>query len=238
MPSPASKKRKLNRNLTPREKSDSLTASNAYDIDSWLRVINQADKEATLEDQRYILSAFLKIFPTAARQWKYLIELEMHHQNYQVATDLFKQCINNKCYDVELYQVYIALCRKINEGSTKDVFLKNLNQAFQFAIKQIGQDIKSTPLWRNYLNFLKSNASVLSTKHAIKDITLELRKVYQSAIKITIEECEKLWDEYIFWEKSKNETLAQAYYDKLKHVHELTKQCYLDRKRWRRGIIF
>eukprot|EP01083_Nonionella_stella_P030207 82868_1 len=237
MPPPASKKRKLNRHITARENADNLIVTDKYDVERWMHIISRADKEASLEDQRHILSSFLDIFPTSARQWKYYIEIEMYHKNYNIATELFKKCINNKCYDVELYEVYIALCQKINEASVKDLYLKNLNDAYKFATKQIGQDIKSTSLWRKYLTFLKSNSTVLCKKHDIEDITLEIRKVYQSLIKLPIEDCDKLWDDYISWEKSLNPQLAQAFYDQLKHHQELTKRCYLDRKRWRRGIL-
>ena len=56
-------------------------------------------------------------------------------------------------------------------------------------------------------------------------------------IQLPIEDCDKLWEEYISWEKSGSTQLAQAYYDKLKHTHELTKQCYLERRRWKKGIL-
>eukprot|EP01084_Bolivina_argentea_P134182 236730_1 len=239
MPQPASKKRKLNRHITARANADNLLATDKYDVESWMHIISRSDKEGNLEDQRHILNLFLEIFPTSARQWKYYIEIEMHNENYSIATDLFKKCINNKCYDVELYLVYIALCRKINETSniSRDIYLKNLNEAYKFAIKQIGQDIKSTSLWRSYLNFLKSNSSQLSSKHNISDITLEIRNIYHSLIKLPIEDCDKLWDEYIQWESSLNTQLASAYHDKFKHLHESTKLIYLERKRWRRGIL-
>jgi len=236
---PPSKRRKLSHSMAVRQLADNLHKTDMYNIDSWMRIIHRVDREKKLDDQRYVLTLFLSIFPTAARQWKYYIEVEMMHQHYTEATDLFKSCLGagNKCYDVELYHLYITLCGKINESQSKDFRLKSLKEAFCFVLKCVGQDIASTSLWRKYVNFLKSNSSVLTTKHGIKDIKLEIRALYHRMIRQPINECDKLWDEYIEWEKSLNAQLAEAYHDKLKHVHETTKQCYLERKRRRRGIL-
>ena len=223
--------------MTVRQHADNLFSSDMYNVETWMHVINRSDRENKLEDQRYVLNQFLSVFPTAARQWKYYIEVEMMHQNYAEATELFKSCLCAHTYDVQLYHLYIALCHKINAHQPKDFRLKSLNAAFCFVVKSVGQDIGSTSLWRKYLQFLKSNSGALSSKHGIKDITLEIRGVYHRVIRQPIEDCDKLWDEYIQWEKSLNAQLAEAYHEKFKHVHEATKQCYLERKRWRRGIL-
>merc|ERR1719206_1464486 len=242
--SPPHKKRKLNNSHTSksgksstRSQADTLYASDPYNVESWMHLLKRTNKEAILDDQRHILTLFLTVFPSSARQWKHYIELEISHNNLPLATELFKKCISNKCYDVELYHAYIALAAKINASSSADFKLKNLNEAYKFALKQVGQDLRAASLWRQYLTFLKSHSDKLSAKHGIADSTLEIRKVYQSAIKLPLDDCDKLWDEYLAWEGSLNAQLAMAFKDKLWTVHERAKQVQMERKRRRRGLL-
>lgn len=240
MPPPASKRRKLNRHTSPRENADNLYSTDPYNVEAWMHIISRADKDkdSLIDDQRHILDLFLNVFPTSARQWKYYVEMEMHNGDYNLAKELLGKCIKIN-YDVELYKVYIACAEKINESSSKENYLKNLNEAYKFALKQVGQDLSATSIWRQYLSFLKKNSDNLKDEKCdfIEDVTLEIRNQYQRTISLPIEDCDKLWDEYISWEKSLNPQLAQAFYDKFKHKHELTKQCYLDRRRWKKGIL-
>ena len=215
-----------------------MAATDPYNWGSWIHEITRADKDKdNLADQRYVLNKFLSIYPTASRQWKYYIELEMHAGNLTNAQQLFSKCLRI-CYDVELYQIYLLLVSKVNHPSSDETLNKskdgknknknksksknkkdkkemeakklkyfhNMVEAYEFALDAVGQDVNSTVLWRNYIDFLKNQEKMGFTSKNFDsgDAMLKIRKVYQRCVLLPINEVSKLWDEFMQWEQQRS----------------------------------
>lgn len=101
---------------------------------------------------RPIYEEFLKMFPTAARYWKFYIEHEIGAKNYHNAEKIIARCLV-QCPNVDLWKTYLKYVMDVKGKlpNSKDEIVR----AFEFALSHVGFDIASTQIWQDYLNLLK-----------------------------------------------------------------------------------
>lgn len=103
------------------------------------------------------------------RYWKAYIEQELKAKNFPLVEQLFSRCLLS-CPNVEIWR----LCTCFPQGrvvltyahsdvnyvrSVKESALSGRDEvikAFEFALEHIGLDINSSPLWSEYIAFLKT----------------------------------------------------------------------------------
>jgi cleavage stimulation factor subunit 3 len=111
---------------------------------------------------------------------------------------LFNRSLLN-VLDVRLWTLYINYIRRRNSMQTGDVARSYtiIDQSFSFALKTIGMDKDSGPLWQDYIGFLKTGPGTVggtSWQDGAKVDTL--RAAYQKAIAVPTAATSVLWKEY------------------------------------------
>eukprot|EP00808_Paulinella_micropora_P002146 g34258.t1 len=237
---PANKKRCLRRSEADvaKSKADMASAEQAialdpYDTQAWGILLTELQehlaqkaraKSATSTEEEEeplldidvtsIMERFLKVFPTAARYWKFYIETEIAAGNYQRAEDLFQRCLLS-VPDLDLWRTYLRYTEIIQEGQPDRS--EKMETAFEFALKHLGGDLHAKSLWKLYIEFLKKEQERIPgggvggepSDYQKNEAQTKLRKVYQRAIVQPMLGVETIWREYDLFEHSCNTTLAK-----------------------------
>ena len=195
-----------------------------WDTESWNQLIAETIKEGDKNKIRQIYEKFLQIYPTAGRFWKNYIEFEINNQNYEKAEQLFNRCLI-ECLHIDLWKLYLNYNLKIKmENSIEEKI-----NSFKFALDHMKYDISSTPIWMEFINYLKD----LPIKYfkSDSDKITRIRELYQEVITIPINNLESIWSEYTNWESSNNKLLAdEKYFPKNTPKYNATRAAYRDKK--------
>lgn len=116
---------------------NAIIKEDKYNTEAWTALLN---KRQDIGSTRTIFETFLKIFPTAARYWKILIEKEMNLKNFDRVEKLFQQCLFT-CLDVDLWKSYINYIKLVKKGTENE--LEAINTAYEFVIKHAGMDVNA-----------------------------------------------------------------------------------------------
>lgn len=77
-----------------------------------------------------------------------------------------------------------------------------VTKAYEFALQHVGQDKDSAEIWSEYIQFVKSGQTSSTWEEQQKMDAL--RKIYQRAVQIPLENVEILWKDYEAFENSLN----------------------------------
>lgn len=162
-----------------------------------------------------------------ARHWLGYLELELKHANFNEVENIFTRCLKT-VLSVDLWKFYLNYIRRIN--STEDGKLESdtrtvIEKAYDYVLNNVGIDKDSGPIWSDYIFFLK-NAEVniglvvhLVVIHSLNFLIAfpqttntweeqrkmdSMRRVYQRAVAIPLNNVEHLWKEYDQWENGLN----------------------------------
>eukprot|EP01133_Synstelium_polycarpum_P004417 gene4417-5174_t len=173
-----------------------------YDTEAWTLLLNEVQSQP-IAIARDIYERFLTVFPTAGRYWKLYVEQEMASKNYDMVEKIFLRSLRN-VRNVELWKTYITYIRQVKGDSNKEEVVK----AFELALEYIGMDISSTPVWLDYLSFLKEEQTETTVEEGAKKSAI--RKLYQRAVENPMHDLDPIWKEYEVYENAWNKTLAKA----------------------------
>ncbi|GAM23800.1 hypothetical protein SAMD00019534_069750 [Acytostelium subglobosum LB1] len=211
------------------ENLESRITNDKYDTEAWTLLLNEVQSQP-INIARDIYERFLSVFPTAGRYWKLYVEQEMASRNYDMVEKIFVRSLRN-VRNVELWKTYITYIRQIKGDSNKDEVIK----AFELAIEFIGMDISSTPIWLEYLSFLKEEKTATPQEEGSKKTAI--RKLYQRALENPMHDLDIIWREYEAYEQAWNKTLAKALLTDYSSKYQHAKQVYRDRKGLLEGIL-
>jgi cleavage stimulation factor subunit 3 len=101
--------------------------------------------------------------------------------------------------DVDLWSIYINYIRRQHSMHTGDTAksYKIIYDSFTFALKNVGMDKDSGPLWQDYINFIKTGPGAVGGsgwQDSQKADTLRI--AYQKTISIPTSALNPLWKEY------------------------------------------
>jgi len=227
--SAGSSHRKAKRKL---DRASRLLEEDKYSADGWNAMIRECQKKPRIEEQRPTLDAFLEVFPTAARQWKYYIEREMHFKHYERVESLFQKCLLS-CLDIELWRLYLSYIKMVKRGTKEE--RSSVSEAYQFVLKHMGQHLQSRAIWAQYIQWLKDAPSNQSNEFANR--IERVRAAYQKAVVSPIEGVDLLWRDYDQWENANHKVLAKGLLSKIRPAHDAAVKCCRERKRIHRNII-
>eukprot|EP00123_Amoebidium_parasiticum_P011934 comp20998_c0_seq1/m.28158 comp20998_c0_seq1/g.28158 ORF comp20998_c0_seq1/g.28158 comp20998_c0_seq1/m.28158 type:complete len:745 (-) comp20998_c0_seq1:702-2936(-) len=185
------------------EKAEARLQTNPYDTDAWAAILNEVHN-ANLDTFRCYYEKFLKLFPTSGRHWKVYMEREIKAKNYGRVEKLFKLNLL-QCLSMEFWRCYLAYVRETKADQPN--FREIMRKVFDFAIDNIGQDLNSTPIWQDYIEFLKDWPAANTYEEGQK--MTALRQVYQKAVVNPIMNVEQLWKEYDQYENGLNKLTAK-----------------------------
>jgi cleavage stimulation factor subunit 3 len=202
-----------------------------YDTEAWLAIIFEIQSKPILV-ARPVWEEFLYYFPTSAKHWKQFVDQEIAERNFEQAELIFKQCLK-QCLNVELWRTYIAyiILKFTMTGATNKT---EVIKAFEYSVNAVGLDISSTPLWVDYLRFLKSQATTTPMEESLK--MDQLRKLFQRVVVIPLQNLEHIWKDYDAYENTLNKVLAKALLSELGPKYMNARSIYRERKNFTDGL--
>lgn len=159
--------------------------------------------------------------PKSTAQISYLNHFLINQATFPFAEGLFARFLRTSV-SVDLWKFYIIyvrlVCmitffclmlirckRRLNVGpETRDTVAK----AYEFALQHVGQDKDSSDIWAEYIQFIKSGAANSTWEEQQKMDTL--RKIYQRAVQVPVENVEILWKDYEAFENSLNKITVRS----------------------------
>lgn len=194
------------------EKFENRILKNVYDTEAWLGLLTEVQARADIDKVREVFEKFLQKFPTSSRQWVQYAEYELKHENYDKVEAIFARCLRS-VLSVDLWKFYLNYVRRMNpieKGSaTSSQARATIAKAYEYVLNHIGLDKDAGTLWSDYLFFLKTGETHSAWEEQQKmDI---MRKTYQRAICIPLNNVEHIWKEYDQFENALNKVTAKKF---------------------------
>lgn len=108
---------------------------------------------------------------------------------------------------VEVFTIYVNYVRRRNPmtGGDSSAAYRNINQTFDFALKNVGMDKDSGALWQEYINFLKTGAGTVGGSTWQDSQKMDtLREAFGRALCVPTSAIQPLWKEYEAFEMGIN----------------------------------
>ncbi|KAF7724317.1 mRNA 3'-end-processing protein rna14 [Apophysomyces ossiformis] len=195
-----------------RKKLEQRVKESPYDVDAWQSLIAEVQQTGDLPAIRDEYERFLKVFPTSPRHWLAYLELELKYSNFNEVEALFTRCLKT-VLSVDLWKFYLGYIRRINRGENGTAATSEartvIERAYEFVLENVGIDKDAGPIWADYIFFIKS-AETTNTWEEQRKMD-SMRRAYQKAVTIPLNNVEHLWKEYDRWEHSLNGLTAKKF---------------------------
>ncbi|PLW18409.1 hypothetical protein PCANC_08861 [Puccinia coronata f. sp. avenae] len=180
------------------------------DGEAWIELITDAEKKGDLEKTREVYSSFLQHFPDAANQWIAYADLELGHGHFPEVEQIFSRCLRSSV-SVELWAFYLNYIRRVNpvEGEKAAASRAIIVSAYDFSLNHIGIDRESGQIWLDYIHIVKAGEAAGTWQEQQKMDTL--RKLYQRAVCIPLDNIEQIWKEYDSFEHQMSKMTAKKF---------------------------
>ncbi|TIA80085.1 hypothetical protein E3P98_02868 [Wallemia ichthyophaga] len=204
----------------PKNRKESLEMqlkSDPRDADGWLELIAHLDSlgrnlvgdelEAWWSEYTSVYDAFFKIWPCAVKQWQAYIDkcLSLTPPRMKKVEEIFSKALK-QTPSPDFWSSYLNYIRRNNDGGEgRQVVVK----AYEFAISHVGQDKDSGEIWLAYIRFLKDGAATNTWEEQQRMDAL--RRTYQRAVVIPIQNLEAIWREWDAFEGSLNKVTAKKF---------------------------
>ncbi|OLL21715.1 mRNA 3'-end-processing protein RNA14 [Neolecta irregularis DAH-3] len=197
-------------------------AINPMDTQAWLSLIKEHKEKGKVDEVRAAFQRFFKVYPGAANQWIDWINLEQQYNNFQKVEEIFAKCLPT-VHSVPLYKVYLDYVRRVNSISSGGQGARDIiTAAFDFVVKSVGLDRDSGSIWSEYLDFVKgwdvrqqifdkADFEQAGTKWQEQQQMDQLRKIFQRAVCIPLDNLESLWRRYDAFENGLNRATARKF---------------------------
>ncbi|KAI0637539.1 Suf-domain-containing protein [Trametes polyzona] len=185
------------------------------DADGWLKLVDLAEDSGDIEKIKNTYEGMLETYPnTPSVQIAYLKHFLDDPSQFGQAEALFRRFLLRTTPSVELLKFYLTYIRRVTTGpNAREVIRK----CYDFALGHIGQDKDSFEIWQDYINFLKDGETNTTWEEQQKMDAV--RKAYQHAVQIPMENVKKLWEEYQEFENGLNRITAKKFISDLQEAH-------------------
>ncbi|KAL5512186.1 hypothetical protein ACEPAG_3471 [Sanghuangporus baumii] len=192
----------------------SYAQDNSYNDAAWNALLDFAEESGDLEKIKEAYEALLQKYPnTSSAQISYLNHFLVDQATFPYAEALFARFLRTSV-SVDLWKFYIIYVRRVNASpETRDTVAK----AYDFALQHVGQDKDSADIWAEYIQFVKSGPASSTWEEQQK--MDQLRKIYQRAVQIPLENVETLWKDYEAFENGLNKITAKKFLQDLTPAH-------------------
>lgn len=134
--------------------------------------------------------------------WIRYAEMESAATEFLRVEQIFSKCLL-VVPSVDIWQFYLDYIRRMNNLATAGSQARSvISQAYEFVLAHVGIDLKSGSIWADYIQFLKSSPTTSTWEEQQKNDSL--RKTFQRAVVIPLNNVEQLWREYDAFENSIN----------------------------------
>lgn len=231
---------------TTSECQEALNAlkTDPWDNNAWQNLIEEVEKghggNLTIPD---VFERMLVHFPKSAKCWENYSEYYIGQGDTTMAEEILKKAAP-ECWNLGVWNKYLnMLSTKFREllssKTSAEVYQKeklNCENMFNIAVSCVGWAIDSYLLWKNYIDFVNSWPENEAMEAARKITTV--RKVFQKALAIPIDQADNLWKEYETFERARNdtnmETLLQDTQRRFQHARSILRE----RRRYTHQIVF
>lgn len=172
-PSPPAAKEEKSISQRQRQAEARLSAD-SWDLDAWTILLQEA-MQLRYVDAEPLYKRLNIQFPPVARFWRPRAEHAMRDAP-DLVTTIFEEAVLNSPTSIELWRAYAA---HAIENAAPGA-MNSIVGVFERAVKTAGLDLLATPLWNDYIAFLRDRA-VLSDPQR-RDA---LRRVFQRAVMTT-----------------------------------------------------
>ncbi|WVO21992.1 mRNA 3'-end-processing protein RNA14 [Cryptococcus decagattii] len=183
-----------------------------------LSLFNWAVQKTEVEDARAWYRVLAVDNPTATQPLLALINLELALSNFAEVEAIFASTLKGSAgittaADVSIWTAYLHYIRRQNpltEGSANAADVRStITEAYEFALRECGFDRESGDIWDEYLKFVATGPATNQWETQAKNDNL--RKIYQRAVCIPLNNIEALWKSYDNFESSFNKLTAKKY---------------------------
>lgn len=230
------------------ECTEALTAiaTDCWDISSW--IIYYEEVQQGRGGEITIVEAYERIinqFPRSARFWKNLAEYYLQRGENETAEATFNKCLS-KCRSIDLWKSYLSyLFSAFIDTMRLSMPVEQHNRVrakcergFEEAVENVGLALGSFPLWRTYIDFVKSwpEAGMIESGKKLH----MLRSVYQRATSVSMnsEQSDEIWAEYEAFEKANGEQSAELVLPEFHRKYLHGKSVAKERKKLMQNIVF
>ena len=128
------------------------------------------------------------------------------------------------CLNVDIWSYYLDYIRRMNNLSTGGTQARSvISQAYEFVLQHVGIDLTSGSIWSDYLAFLKTGpASSTWEEQQRNDL---VRKTYQRAVMIPLNNVETLWRDYSTFENAINKQTARKFLNEKSPAYMTARAC-------------
>ncbi|KAI9638306.1 putative cleavage stimulation factor, 77kDa subunit [Dioszegia hungarica] len=184
-----------------------------------LALFDWSIQRSEIIDARGWYAAIAKENPTASQPLLALINLESSLTNFSQVEVLFGQALKGPSggitasADVNIWKAYLHYIRRQNPlglGTPEEESKRRvITEAYEFALKQCGVDREAGDIWGEYIAFVAD----AKPKNTWDTQTQQdsLRKIYQRAICIPLNNVEVLWKGYDAFESSVNKQTSKKF---------------------------
>ncbi|KAG0137661.1 hypothetical protein HOY82DRAFT_646849 [Tuber indicum] len=208
------------------------------DIDAWLALIEDQMKKGKMDDVRAVYDRFFVVFPAAADQWISYVKMELANNELQHVERIFQRSLFN-VPNVELWSMYLDYIRCQNNlttdpgGNARAV----VTQCFEFVLNHVGFDRGAGRIWTEYIEFVKGLPGTVSGSGWQDQQKMDtLRKVYQRAVAMPVEEVELLWKEYNRFEQGLNMLTAKDHLQEYSPMFMTARYCLIKLSNITKGL--
>ncbi|KAI0771691.1 hypothetical protein BD413DRAFT_475587 [Trametes elegans] len=186
------------------------------DADGWLKLADLAEDSGDIEKIKDTYEGMLETYPnTPSVQIAYLKHFLDDPSQFGQAEALFRRFLLRTTPSVELLKFYLTyISRRVTTGANAREVIR---KCYDFALGHVGQDKDSFEIWQDYINFLKAGET--STTWEEQQKMDAVRKAYQQAVQIPMENVKRLWEEYQDFENGLNRITAKKFISDLQEAH-------------------
>nr|XP_019042697.1 hypothetical protein I302_08402 [Kwoniella bestiolae CBS 10118]OCF21627.1 hypothetical protein I302_08402 [Kwoniella bestiolae CBS 10118] len=184
-----------------------------------LSLFNWAIQRTEIADARAWYEALAVHNPTAVEPLLALINLELALTNFPQVEALFAKALKGPsggitaAADVSVWKAYLHYIRRqnpiIDSAPNAEAVRGTITKAYEFALKECGYDRESGEIWEEYIKFISEGPAKNQWEIQAQQDTL--RKLYQRAVCIPLNNLESLWKSYDTFESSVNKATSKKF---------------------------
>ncbi|GAA5863399.1 hypothetical protein JCM1840_007513 [Sporobolomyces johnsonii] len=210
---PAAPKAKATSSLSRVAQLTARVEKDPLDGEAQLALLHDAEQKGDLERTREVYEKFLAVFPDAAQQWIAYCDLELSHNLFDRVEAIFARCLRIST-SVDLWRFYLDYIRRINPIDPTNIDAAKQTRsiiatAFEFALAHVGQDRRAGEIWSEFIAFLREGPTRGTWEDQQKMDAL--RKAYQRAVQVPLNNVEAIWQEYNAFENNLSKMTAKKF---------------------------
>ncbi|KAM7536397.1 hypothetical protein Aperf_G00000081031 [Anoplocephala perfoliata] len=125
--------------------------SNVADFNSWVNLLDAAEKQPNIDVTRKAFDSFLENFPYCYGYWKKYANVERQQGNKDRCLEIFQKGVDAIPLSIDLWVAYLEANLEIINGL--DDYELRMRSLYEVALEKAGLEFRSDALWEHYLSW-------------------------------------------------------------------------------------